>query len=146
MMTLDKALNQLTRLYDMHGDLPVMHEGYDEGLDDGCIVRLQPVLLREVAQAEDDDGMLSDRLFFELPHHGDPMMLSDMVEGLNTIVQEHPGDMLLVLEADYGYLDELADIDVVDNLDQLGPFFEEDVVDIPASQFPCVLVRAASTL
>lgn len=146
MMTLDEALEQLTQLHDLHGDLPVLHEGYDEGPDEECIVRLQPVLLREVAEAEDDDGTPSDRLFFELPHHGDPMMLSDMLAGLNTIAQEHPGEMPLVLEADYGYLDELADIDVVDSLDQLGPFFEEDVVDISVSQFPCVLIRAASTL
>ncbi|WP_414500225.1 hypothetical protein [Zymobacter sp. IVIA_12111.31 C1] len=145
-MTLDEALDQLTQLHDMHGDLPVLHEGYDEGPDEGCIVRLQPVLLREVAEAEDEDGTTCDRLFFELPHQGDAMMLSEMLAGLNALAEEQPGDLLLVLEADYGYLDELADIDVVDSLDQLGPFFEEDIVDINASQFPCVLIRAASTL
>ncbi|WP_414502197.1 hypothetical protein [Zymobacter sp. IVIA_5232.4 C2] len=145
-MTLDEALDQLTQLHDMHGDLPVLHEGYDEGPDEGCIVRLQPVLLREVAEAEDEDGTPCDRLFFELPHQGDAMMLSEMLAGLNALAEEQPGDLLLVLEADYGYLDELADIDVVDSLDQLGPFFEEDIVDINSSQFPCVLIRAASTL
>lgn len=145
-MTLDEAIDKVTQLHEMYGDLPVLHEGYDEGLEDGCIVRLQPVILRDVAPAEDDDGAPCNRLFFELPHQGDAMRLGDMLIGLNTIAEEHPGDLLLVLEADYGYLDELADINVVDNIDQLGPFFEEDVVDIPASQFPCVLVRAASSL
>lgn len=145
-MTLEEALNQLTQLHDMHGDLPVLHEGYDEGPDDGCIVRLQPVLLRGVAQAEDDNGAPCDRLFFELPHHGEPMMLSDMLSGLATLARKQPSNLLLVLEADYGYLDELANIDVVVNIDELGPFFEEDIVDIAPSQFPCVLIRAASTL
>lgn len=145
-MTLDEALEQLAQLYDFHGDLPVLHEGYDEGADDGCIVRLQPVVLREVATAEDEQGVPCDRIFFELPHQGDPAMLSETLEHLEALAQSHSGDLVLVLEADYGYLDEIADIIVVDSIDQLGPFFEEDVVDIPASQFPCVLIRAASTL
>lgn len=129
-MTLDEALDQLTQLYDLYGDLPILHEGYDEGPDDGCIVRLQPVVLREVAKAEDEQGLPCDRLFFELSHQGEASTLSETLEHLKALAQEYPGDLLMVLEADYGYLDEFADIDVVDSLDQLGPFFEEDVVDL----------------
>ena len=145
-MTLIEAIEQLTQLHAQYGDLPVLHEGFDEGPDENCIVRLQPVTVRGVASAEDYRGRPSKRLFFELLDKGTPLPISSVLGTLKTLAEQQPLDLELVVEAGYGYIDEVGDIYAAENIDQIGPFFEEDVVDIPASQFPCALVQVASAI
>ena len=145
-MTLIETIEQLTQLQAQYGDLPVLHEGFDEGPDENCIVRLQPVTVRGVAVAEDYRGRPCDRLFFELLNKGTPLLISNVLSTLEALAQKQPLNLELVVEAGYGYIDEVSDVYVAENIDQIGPFFDEDVVDIPASQFPCALVQVASAI
>lgn len=145
-MTLDDAIDYLTQLLAKHGDLPLAHEGFDEGPDEGCIVRLQPVVMRDVQRHTDINDKSRDRLCLELAHGGGLTSASALLADLNAVAERYGRALDIVLEADYGYIDQLADIEIVHSIDQLGPFFEEDIVDIPSSRFPCILVRPASAL
>ena len=142
MMTLDEVIDHLTYVQQQYGDLPVAHEWFEEGPDEGCIVRLLPVMLHDVDRA--DDRSLN-RLHIEQLHRGAPAPISELLTGLNKAAQAHGGALRVVLETDYGYIDDLDDIEVVHSTDQLGPFFEEDIVSIPPSLFPCALLRPTAT-
>ena len=145
-MTLTEAIEQLTQLHAQYGDLQLLHEGFDEGPDENCIVRLQPVKVHGVASAEDYHGRPSKRLFLELLDKGTPLPISSVLSTLKALAEKYPLDLELVVEAGYGCIDEVSDIYAAENIDQIGPFFDEDEVDIPTSQFPCALVQVTSAI
>lgn len=142
-MNILDAIDQLKRLKEEHGNVEVAYEAFDDGPEPSTVVRLKPLSLKGTGEAEIAQGQKGPCLFIDLLETGPYMTVSDMLEQLNEAYARH-GDVLIAMDDDYGYLNNGVRLHYISRMEELGPFFEDDVIDIARSQLPCIIFSAYS--
>lgn len=142
-MNILDAIEQLKRLKDEHGDVYVAYEAFDDGPESSTVVRLKPLSIKGAGEAEISQGQQGPCLFLDLLETGPYMPMSDMIDQLNDAYARY-GDVLIAMDDDYGYLNNGVRLHFINCMEDLGPFFEDDVIDIARSQLPCVIFSAYS--
>lgn len=142
-MNILDAIEQLTRLKDEHGDVGVAYEAYDDGPEANTVVRLKPLTLEGVGEAEFAPATRHPCVFLDLLAQGDFLPLSEIIAQLSTTHKRH-GDIFVTLEADHGHLNNGVRLHYISHVAELGPFFEDDVIDVAPGQLPCVIFSAYS--